>query len=41
VDDDNLRFGMRGRVSYRGDGRYRNDWVCSPIIAWGSATRTT
>ncbi len=26
VDDDNLRFGMRGRVSYRGDGRYRNDW---------------
>ena len=26
VDDDNLRFGMRGRVSYRGDGQYRNDW---------------
>ena len=26
VDDDNLRFGMRGRVSYRGDGRHRNDW---------------
>jgi hypothetical protein len=26
VDDDSLRFGMRGRVSYRGDGRYRNDW---------------
>jgi tetratricopeptide (TPR) repeat protein len=26
VDDDNLRFGMRGRTSYRGDGRYRNDW---------------
>lgn len=26
VDDDNLRFGMRGRVSFRGDGRYRNDW---------------
>lgn len=26
VDDDNLRFGMRGRVSYRGDGKYRNDW---------------
>jgi hypothetical protein len=26
VDDDSLRFGMRGRVSYRGDGEYRNDW---------------
>jgi hypothetical protein len=26
IDDDNLRFGMRGRVSYRGDGEYRNDW---------------
>ena len=26
VDDDNLRFGMRGRVSYRGDGQRRNDW---------------
>ncbi|MCM2311718.1 MAG: tetratricopeptide repeat protein [Steroidobacteraceae bacterium] len=26
VDGDNLRFGMRGRVSYRGDGQYRNDW---------------
>jgi tetratricopeptide (TPR) repeat protein len=26
VDDDNLRFGMRGRVSYRGDGQHRNDW---------------
>ena len=26
LDDDNLRFGMRGRVSYRGDGQYRNDW---------------
>ena len=26
VDDDNLRFGMRGRASYRGDGQYRNDW---------------
>ena len=26
VDEDSLRFGMRGRVSYRGDGRYRNDW---------------
>ncbi|MBL8225677.1 MAG: tetratricopeptide repeat protein [Chromatiales bacterium] len=26
VDDDNLRFGVRGRVSYRGDGNYRNDW---------------
>lgn len=24
--DDLLRFGMRGRVSYRGDGQYRNDW---------------
>jgi len=26
VDDDNLRFGVRGRVSYRGDSQYRNDW---------------
>lgn len=26
VDDDSLRFGMRGRMSYRGDGQYRNDW---------------
>lgn len=26
VDDDRLRFGMRGRVSYRGDSNYRNDW---------------
>lgn len=26
VDDDNLRLGMRGRASYRGDGQYRNDW---------------
>jgi Tetratricopeptide repeat len=26
VDDDNLRFGIRGRTSYRGDGQYRNDW---------------
>ncbi len=26
IDDDSLRFGMRGRVSYRGDGQYRNDW---------------
>ncbi len=26
VDDDSLRFGMRGRVSYRGKGQYRNDW---------------
>jgi tetratricopeptide (TPR) repeat protein len=26
VDDDSLRFGMRGRASYRGDGQYRNDW---------------
>lgn len=26
VDDDNLRFGVRGRVSYRGDGQYRNDY---------------
>jgi tetratricopeptide (TPR) repeat protein len=26
IDDDNLRFGMRGRVSYRGDGQHRNDW---------------
>jgi tetratricopeptide (TPR) repeat protein len=26
VGDDNLRFGMRGRTSYRGNGQYRNDW---------------
>ena len=26
VDDDSLRFGVRGRVSYRGDGQHRNDW---------------
>ena len=26
VDEDNLRFGMRGRTSYRGDGQHRNDW---------------
>ncbi len=26
VDDDNLRFGLRGRTSYRGNGQYRNDW---------------
>ncbi len=26
IDDDSLRFGMRGRVSYRGDGQHRNDW---------------
>jgi Tetratricopeptide repeat/Surface lipoprotein assembly modifier len=26
VDDDNLRFGVRGRASYRGDSQYRNDW---------------
>jgi tetratricopeptide (TPR) repeat protein len=26
VDGDNLRFGMRGRTSYRGDSQYRNDW---------------
>lgn len=26
VDDDNLRIGVRGRVSYRGDGQYRNDY---------------
>jgi len=26
VDEDNLRFGLRGRASYRGDGQYRNDW---------------
>jgi hypothetical protein len=26
VDDDNLRFGMRGRTSFRGNGQYRNDW---------------
>ena len=26
VDADRVRFGMRGRVSYRGDDDYRNDW---------------
>ena len=26
IEDDRLRFGVRGRVSYRGDGQYRNDW---------------
>lgn len=26
VEDDNLRYGVRGRVSYRGNGQYRNDW---------------
>jgi tetratricopeptide (TPR) repeat protein len=26
VDDDNLRLGLRGRTSYRGEGQYRNDW---------------
>jgi hypothetical protein len=26
IEQDRLRFGMRGRVSYRGDGQYRNDW---------------
>ena len=26
VEDDSLRLGMRGRVSYRGNGQHRNDW---------------
>lgn len=26
LQDDNLQLGVRGRVSYRGDGQYRNDW---------------
>jgi hypothetical protein len=26
IRDDNLRFGMRGRLSYRGNGQYRNEW---------------
>jgi tetratricopeptide (TPR) repeat protein len=26
LDDDSLRFGVRGRVSYRGDSQYRNDY---------------
>ena len=26
VDEDSLRFGLRGRVSYRGNGQHRNDW---------------
>jgi tetratricopeptide (TPR) repeat protein len=26
LGEDNLRFGVRGRVSYRGDGAYRNDY---------------
>ena len=35
VDDDNLRFGMRGRVSYRGDGQHRNDWGVFATYALG------
>jgi hypothetical protein len=41
VDDDNLRFGMRGRTSYRGDGQYRNDWgaFATYSIGFGSDDR--
>jgi hypothetical protein len=41
VDDDNLRFGMRGRTSYRGDGRYRNDWgaFATYNIGFGASDR--
>jgi len=41
VDDDNLRFGMRGRTSYRGDGRYRNDWgaFATYSIGFGESDR--
>jgi hypothetical protein len=35
VDDDNLRFGVRGRVSYRGDGSYRNDYGLFATYALG------
>ena len=43
VDDDSLRFGMRGRVSYRGDGRHRNDWgvFASYDIGFGPNDRLT
>lgn len=41
VDDDNLRFGMRGRTSYRGDGQYRNDWgaFATYSIGFGASDR--
>jgi hypothetical protein len=35
VDDDNLRFGVRGRVSYRGDGQHRNDYGLFATYALG------
>jgi tetratricopeptide (TPR) repeat protein len=43
VDDDSLRFGMRGRVSYRGDGQYRNDWgvFASYDLGFGPNDRVT
>jgi hypothetical protein len=43
VDDDSLRFGMRGRVSYRGDGQYRNDWgvFASYDLGFGPNDRLT
>jgi tetratricopeptide (TPR) repeat protein len=41
VDDDNLRFGLRGRTSYRGDGQYRNDWgaFATYSIGFGASDR--
>lgn len=41
VDDDNLRFGVRGRTSYRGDGQYRNDWgaFATYSIGFGASDR--
>jgi hypothetical protein len=43
VDDDSLRFGVRGRVSYRGDGQYRNDWgvFASYDLGFGPNDRLT
>jgi hypothetical protein len=43
VDDDNLRFGLRGRVSYRGDSDYRNDWGVfgSYELGFGANDRVT
>jgi hypothetical protein len=43
VDDDSLRFGMRGRVSYRGDGQHRNDWgvFASYDLGFGPNDRLT
>jgi tetratricopeptide (TPR) repeat protein len=43
VDDDSLQFGMRGRVSYRGNGDYRNDWGAfgTYSIGLGASDRIT